>query len=112
MEHPRVFGRVGFFYCLAPVSKGMAVIMGIVCWIILGLIAGFIAHKVVGGGGDGVPLDIVLGMVGALTSGWLVNTFRTDGVTGLNVWSLFVAIVGAIVLLVLWHTIRARAFRA
>jgi uncharacterized membrane protein YeaQ/YmgE (transglycosylase-associated protein family) len=51
-------------------------------------------------------------MVGALTSGWLVNTFRTDGVTGLNVWSLFVAIVGAIVLLVLWHTIRARAFRA
>jgi uncharacterized membrane protein YeaQ/YmgE (transglycosylase-associated protein family) len=90
----------------------MAVMMGIVCWIILGLIASFIAHKVVGGRGDGVPVDIVLGLVGALISAWLVSAFRTDGVTGLNVWSLFVAIVGATVLLVLWHTIRGRISRA
>jgi uncharacterized membrane protein YeaQ/YmgE (transglycosylase-associated protein family) len=83
-------------------------LMGIICWIVLGLVAGFIASKIVSGRGDGVPLDIVLGIVGALVGGWIFHAFGSVGVTGFNVWSLFVAVVGAIVLLVIWHLIQGR----
>ncbi len=79
--------------------------MSIIAWLVLGLIAGFIASKVVNRSGEGLLLDIVLGIVGALVGGFLFTTLGTAGVTGLNLWSLFVAVVGAIVVLVLYHAI-------
>jgi uncharacterized membrane protein YeaQ/YmgE (transglycosylase-associated protein family) len=83
--------------------------MSFLAWIVLGLLAGFIASKIVNKQGEGVLLDIILGIVGAVAGGWLFNTFGAAGVTGLNLYSLMVAIVGAVVLLVLYHAIRRAA---
>lgn len=83
--------------------------MSLVAWIILGLISGFIGSKIVNRTGEGFFLDIVLGIVGAVIGGWLFHTFGMAGVTGLNLYSLFVAVIGAIVLLVVYHAIRGRA---
>jgi uncharacterized membrane protein YeaQ/YmgE (transglycosylase-associated protein family) len=80
--------------------------MSFLAWIVLGLLAGFIASKIVNKTGEGVVLDIVLGIVGALAGGWLFNTFGAAGVTGLNLYSLLVAVIGAVVLLVAYHAIR------
>jgi uncharacterized membrane protein YeaQ/YmgE (transglycosylase-associated protein family) len=80
--------------------------MGILAWIILGLLAGFIGSKIVNKSGEGLMLDLVLGIVGAVVGGWLFNTFGHVGVTGLNLYSLLVAVVGAVVVLVLWHAIK------
>ena len=80
--------------------------MSIIGWIILGLIAGFIASKIVNKQGEGFFLDIVLGIVGALVGGWLFELIGHAGVTGFNLYSMFVAIVGAIVVLVVYHAIR------
>jgi uncharacterized membrane protein YeaQ/YmgE (transglycosylase-associated protein family) len=80
--------------------------MSILAWIVLGLISGFIASKIVNKSGEGVLLDIVLGIVGAVVGGWLFNTFGQAGVTGLNLYSLLVAVLGAIVVLVIYHAIR------
>jgi uncharacterized membrane protein YeaQ/YmgE (transglycosylase-associated protein family) len=80
--------------------------MSILAWIILGLLAGFIGSKIVNKSGEGLMLDLVLGIVGAVVGGWLFNTFGHTGVTGLNLYSLLVAVVGAIVVLVLWHAIK------
>jgi len=81
-------------------------VMGVLGWIVLGLIAGFIASKLVNNRGEGLPFDILLGIVGAVIGGWLFNAAGATGVTGFNVWSLLVAVVGAVVLLVVWHAIR------
>ena len=83
--------------------------MSIVAWIVLGLIAGFIGSKLVNKTGEGIFLDIALGIVGAIVGGWLFNLFGMTGVTGLNIYSLIVAIVGAVVFLVVYHAIRRRA---
>jgi len=80
--------------------------MSILAWIILGLIAGFIGSKIVNKRGEGLLLDIVLGIVGALVGGWLFSTFGAAGVTGLNIYSLIVAVVGAVLVLVIYHAIR------
>ena len=80
--------------------------MSIIGWIILGLIAGFIASKIVNKQGEGFFLDIILGIVGALVGGWLFEFFGKAGVTGFNLYSMFVAIIGAIVLLVVYHAVR------
>ena len=82
--------------------------MSIIAWIVLGLIAGFVASKIVNHTGEGVLLDIVLGVVGAVVGGWLFNTFGMPGVTGLNVYSLLVAVAGAVVFLVLYHLLVRR----
>lgn len=82
--------------------------MSIIAWIILGLIAGFIASKIVNKAGEGFILDIVLGIVGALVGGWLFRAFGMHGVTGLNLYSLLVAVAGAVVFLVIYHTLFAR----
>lgn len=79
--------------------------MSFLAWIVLGLIAGFIASKVVNKSGEGVVLDIILGIVGAVVGGWLFNTFGHVGVTGLNLYSILVAIVGAIIVLVIYHAL-------
>jgi uncharacterized membrane protein YeaQ/YmgE (transglycosylase-associated protein family) len=80
--------------------------MSILGWIILGLIAGFIASKIVNKQGQGFFLDIVLGIVGALVGGWLFELIGHAGVTGFNLYSMFVAIIGAVVVLVVYHAIR------
>lgn len=83
--------------------------MTIIAWIVLGLIAGFIASKMVNNSGDGVVLDIGLGVVGAIVGGWLFNTFGMAGVSGLNLYSLLVAVLGAVVVLFVYHAlIRSR----
>ena len=75
--------------------------MGIISWIILGLIAGFIGCKIVDRQGKGFRLDIALGIVGALVGGFLFDLFGATGVTGLNIYSMIVAVIGAIVVLLL-----------
>jgi uncharacterized membrane protein YeaQ/YmgE (transglycosylase-associated protein family) len=83
--------------------------MSIISWIVLGLIAGFIGSKLVNKTGEGLVLDIALGIVGAVIGGWLFSLFGMHGVTGLNIYSLIVAIVGAVVFLVVYHAIRRAA---
>ncbi len=82
--------------------------MSIIGWLILGLIAGFIASKIVNKSGEGLILDIVLGIIGAVVGGYLFTFFGADGVTGLNIYSMVVAVIGAIVVLFLYHAIAGR----
>jgi uncharacterized membrane protein YeaQ/YmgE (transglycosylase-associated protein family) len=82
--------------------------MGIIAWIVLGLIAGFIASRIVNHTGSGVVLDIVLGIVGALVGGFLFSVFGAAGVTGFNIYSMIVAIVGAVVVLWIYHALAGR----
>jgi uncharacterized membrane protein YeaQ/YmgE (transglycosylase-associated protein family) len=79
--------------------------MSIIAWVILGLIAGFIGSKIVNKSGDGFMLDIILGIVGALVGGFLFRLFGASGVTGLNLYSLLVAVVGAVVFLLIYHAL-------
>ena len=74
----------------------------------MGLIAGFIASKVVNKTGEGVVLDIVLGIIGAVVGGFLFTQLGATGVTGFNLYSMFVAVIGAIVVLVLYHAMIGR----
>jgi uncharacterized membrane protein YeaQ/YmgE (transglycosylase-associated protein family) len=83
--------------------------MSYLAWIVLGLIAGFIGSKIVNKTGEGLFLDIILGIVGAIVGGWLFTMFGAHGVTGLNLYSLAVAVIGAIVVLVVYHAIRRAA---
>ena len=82
--------------------------MGIISWIVLGLIAGFIGSKIVGRQGQGFWLDIALGIVGALVGGFLFSLFGVSGVTGLNIYSMIVAVVGAIVVMLIYNTLTGR----
>lgn len=85
--------------------------MSFVAWIVLGLVAGFIGSKLVNHTGEGLIRDILLGVVGAIIGGYLFNLFGASGVTGLNLYSLLVAVVGAVVFLVVYHAIfRRRRF--
>jgi uncharacterized membrane protein YeaQ/YmgE (transglycosylase-associated protein family) len=83
--------------------------MSLVAWIVLGLIAGFIGSKIVNRSGEGFLLDIVLGIVGAIVGGFLFHLIGASGVTGLNLYSLLVAVIGAVVFLVIYHAIRGSA---
>jgi uncharacterized membrane protein YeaQ/YmgE (transglycosylase-associated protein family) len=82
--------------------------MSIIGWLVLGLIAGFIGSKVVNKTGEGVLLDIILGIVGAVVGGFLFAQFGAEGVTGFNIYSMFVAVVGAIVVLLIYHAVVGR----
>jgi uncharacterized membrane protein YeaQ/YmgE (transglycosylase-associated protein family) len=82
--------------------------MSFIAWIVLGLIAGFIASKIVNKSGEGFLLDIVLGVIGAVIGGYLFQTFGMAGVTGLNLYSILVAVVGAVVVLVVYHALIRR----
>ncbi len=87
--------------------------MSIIGWLILGLIAGFIASKIVNKTGEGLIVDIVLGIVGAVVGGFLFTFFGAAPVTGLNIYSMIVAVIGAVVVLFIYHAItgRSRAVR-
>ncbi|HVI14734.1 MAG TPA: GlsB/YeaQ/YmgE family stress response membrane protein [Pseudolabrys sp.] len=82
--------------------------MSIISWIILGLIAGFIGSKIVNKQGEGMLLDMALGIVGAIVGGILFSFFGATGITGLNIWSMIVAIVGSVVVLLVYHAISGR----
>lgn len=82
--------------------------MSILGWIVLGLIAGYIASHIVDNGGKGPLMDIVLGIVGALVGGEIFSALGAVPVTGFNLWSLFVAVVGAVVILVIYHALMGR----
>lgn len=84
--------------------------MSIIAWIVLGLVAGFLASKIVNHHGEGVVLDIVLGIVGAVVGGFLYGMIGGTGVDGFNIGSLAVATVGAIVVLVVKHALMGRRF--
>jgi uncharacterized membrane protein YeaQ/YmgE (transglycosylase-associated protein family) len=77
--------------------------MSILGWIVLGLISGFIASKIVNRRGEGVLLDIVLGIVGAIVGGWLFSFFGASAIDGFNLYSMVVAVIGAVVILLLYH---------
>jgi uncharacterized membrane protein YeaQ/YmgE (transglycosylase-associated protein family) len=79
--------------------------MSFIAWIVLGLIAGFVASKLVNKSGEGLLMDIVLGIVGAVLGGWLFNTFGMPGVSGLNLYSFVVAVIGAVVFLIVYHAL-------
>jgi uncharacterized membrane protein YeaQ/YmgE (transglycosylase-associated protein family) len=79
--------------------------MSFVAWIILGLVSGFIASKIVNKSGAGALANIVLGIVGAVVGGWLFNSIGHIGVTGLNLYSILVAVVGAVIVLVIYHAL-------
>lgn len=82
--------------------------MSFLAWIVLGLLAGFIGSKLVNKRGEGVMLDIVLGVVGAIAGGLVFNALGAPGVSGLNLYSLFVAVVGSVLVLVLYHAVQRR----
>jgi uncharacterized membrane protein YeaQ/YmgE (transglycosylase-associated protein family) len=82
--------------------------MSILGWIILGLISGFIASKIVNRTGEGFFLDIILGIVGAIVGGFLFTAVGASGVTGFNLYSMVVAVIGAIVVLVVYHALFRR----
>jgi len=79
--------------------------MSIVGWILLGLIAGFIASKIVSKTGEGFLLDVVLGIVGAVVGGYLFALVGADGITGFNLYSMVVAVIGAVIVLVGYHAL-------
>jgi len=86
-------------------------VMSILAWIVLGLISGFIASKIVNKTGEGLILDIVLGIIGAVVGGFLFAQFGATGVSGLNLYSMFVAVIGAIIVLLLYHAVVRRPVR-
>jgi uncharacterized membrane protein YeaQ/YmgE (transglycosylase-associated protein family) len=83
-------------------------IMSIIAWLVFGLIVGFIASKIVNKSGEGVLLDIVLGIVGAFVGGWIATFVGFPGVTGFNIGSMVIAIIGAIIVLVIYHAVVGR----
>jgi uncharacterized membrane protein YeaQ/YmgE (transglycosylase-associated protein family) len=80
--------------------------MSFFAWIVLGLLAGFIASHLVNHRGEGMVLDILLGIVGAIVGGWVFRLFGASGVTQLNLYSLIVAVIGTVVFLLVYHAIR------
>ncbi len=85
--------------------------MSILAWIVLGLVAGFIGSKLVNKTGEGLIMDIILGIVGAVVGGYLFNTFGAHGVTGVNLYSLLVAVIGAVLVLVVYHALTGNKAR-
>ena len=84
--------------------------MSLFSWIVLGLIAGFIASRIVNRTGEGVIVDLLLGIVGAIVGGWLFRLFGMPGASGLNVYSSVISIIGAALVLLIYHTM-FRSFR-
>lgn len=82
--------------------------MSFIGWLILGLIAGFIASKIYSGSGQGLVLNIVLGVVGAFVGGFLFEALGAAPVTGFDLYSMVVAIIGAIVVLWIYNAIAGR----
>lgn len=88
-------------------------VMGPIGWIVLGGLAGWIASKFVGTDKDqGIIGNIVAGILGAVVGGWGFNLLGGSGVTGFNIWSFVVAVVGAVVVLLIWKAITGNKAKA
>jgi uncharacterized membrane protein YeaQ/YmgE (transglycosylase-associated protein family) len=85
--------------------------MPIISWIVLGLIAGFIASRVINKTGEGLFRDLGLGIIGAIVGGWLVNILGMAGVTGLNLWSVLLSVAGAVISLIVYHALQGTSSR-
>ena len=83
--------------------------MGIIAWLVVGLIAGWIASMVVNRRGEGFLGDIIVGAIGAFVGGFIFHLLGHTGVTGINLYSIFVAAIGAIVVLLIWHGLVRRS---
>ena len=83
--------------------------MGILAWLVLGLIAGFLASLLVNKQGEGMLMDIVLGIVGAVVGGFIAQFVGFSGITGLNLYSILIAVGGAVVVLVVYHAMTRRS---
>lgn len=86
--------------------------MGFLAWILVGLVAGFLASLTVNRSGEGFIRDILLGIVGGLIGGVIFHLFGYSGMTGFNLWSILIAFVGAVVLLVIDHAMFRRRVEA
>jgi uncharacterized membrane protein YeaQ/YmgE (transglycosylase-associated protein family) len=82
--------------------------MGIIAWIVVGLVAGFLASKIVNRSGEGFFRDIILGIIGAIVGGEIFQAMGHSGVNGVNLYSIFVAVIGAIIVLVVYHALFGR----
>jgi len=82
--------------------------MSLLGWIFFGLITGFVASRVVARQGQGCILNVVLGIVGACVGGLIFTSIGGLGITGFNLYSMFVAVIGAIVVLVIYHALTGR----
>ena len=82
--------------------------MGVISWIILGLIAGFIGSKIVNKTGSGMYMDIALGVVGAIVGGIIASALGFNGITGFNLWSLILAVIGAVIVLWVYRNVVSR----
>ena len=82
--------------------------MSILAWLVVGLIAGFLASKVINKTGSGLVMDIVLGVVGALVGGFVFNAIGHSAPNGINLYSIFVAFIGAVIVLVIYHMVIRR----
>ena len=83
--------------------------MGVIAWLVMGLLAGWIASLLVNKQGEGMLLDIVLGIVGAVVGGFIAHFAGFSGITGFNIYSILIAIGGAVVVLVLYHALTRRS---
>jgi uncharacterized membrane protein YeaQ/YmgE (transglycosylase-associated protein family) len=82
--------------------------MSFIAWLVVGLIAGFIASMIVNRRGEGIVMDIVLGVVGAIVGGFLFNALGHAGASGINLYSIFVSVIGAVVVLMIYHAVVRR----
>jgi uncharacterized membrane protein YeaQ/YmgE (transglycosylase-associated protein family) len=83
--------------------------MSIIGWIVLGAIAGWLASIVAGRNAQmGLLANIIAGIIGALVGGFVFSMFGGAGVTGFNIYSLLVAFIGAVVVLLIWNAISGR----
>ena len=83
--------------------------MSIIAWLVVGLLAGWIGSMIVNRGrGEGLIMDIVLGVVGAFVGGFLFRMFGHSGVSGINLYSIMVAVVGSVVVLFVYHALFRR----
>lgn len=82
--------------------------MGLLSWIVVGALAGWIAGLIMKGSGSGFFMNIVIGIVGAFIGGIVMNLIGNVGVTGFNLWSLLVSVLGAIILLAIVNLVRRK----
>ena len=82
--------------------------MSVIAWLVLGAIAGWLGSMLVNRSGEGLVLDIVLGIVGAVVGGWIFTAVGATGITGFNLWSVFVAVIGSAIVLAVYHAVAGR----
>ena len=83
--------------------------MSLIGWIVFGLITGFAASRIVNKRGEGCILNVALGIVGACAGGFIFSSIGGSGITGFNLYSMFVAIIGAIVVLFIWYAVTGKS---